>query len=236
MSLYVGTSGFSYKEWKGTFYPEKLPAADMLSYYAERLNAVEINNTFYRMPSVQLLEGWRAKVPDGFSFILKASRRITHQKRLKEADDPLSYLLETSEILGSRRGPMLFQLPPYLKKDVDRLQAFVTLFPDGFRAAFEFRNDTWFDEEVYEVLRARSLALVTADMGDESAAAVVSTAPYRYARLRRETYGAGDLEAWATQLTDAGWEDLYVFFKHEDAGAGPRLATRFREIVQGGVA
>jgi uncharacterized protein YecE (DUF72 family) len=233
MTLHVGTSGFSYKEWKGPFYPEDLPDKEMLSFYAERLNAVEINNTFYRMPSVKLLDGWAEKVPEEFSFVLKASRRITHQKRLKEAEDPLSYLLETASSLGSRLGPMLFQLPPYLKRDVERLESFARLFPDGFRAAFEFRHESWFDESVYEVLRAQEFALVTADTGDEKPAPVVSTAPYGYARLRREEYAAAELDEWVGRLTGQGWGDLYVFFKHEDAGAGPRLAARFRDLAEG---
>ena len=236
MTLFVGTSGFSYKEWKGPFYPEDLPAADMLSYYASRLNAVEINNTFYRLPSVKLLEGWSEKVPPGFSFVLKASRRITHMKRLKEADEPLEYLLSTSATLGDALGPILFQLPPYLKKDVDRLATFCALLPEGFRGAFEFRNETWFDDEVYNVLRDRRLALVTADTGDDWDAPVVRTAEYGYARLRRETYDADALADWATRLTDVGWRDLYVFFKHEDAGAGPRMAERFGGLVDGSAA
>lgn len=234
MSLYVGTSGFSYKEWKGPFYPEDLPASDMLSYYAHRLNAVEINNTFYRMPSAGLLRDWAAKVPEGFSFVLKASRRITHMQRLKDVDEPLAYLLETSQTLGDRRGPMLFQLPPYLKKDVKRLEDFCALLPEGFRAAFEFRNDTWFDDQVYDVLRSCSLALVIADTGEDDPAPVVRTAPYGYARLRREEYGADQLAGWARRLADEGWDDLFVFFKHEDAGAGPRLAARFRDLAEAG--
>jgi len=233
MNLFVGTSGFSYKEWKGVFSPEKMAAKDMLSFYATRLNSVEINNTFYRMPKASLLDGWASQVPDDFSFVLKASQRITHHKRLKEADEPLAYLLETSAELGDRLGPMLFQLPPYLKKDVERLRNFVALFPEGFRAAFEFRNETWFDEEVYDVLRSRKVALVAADTGGD--VPVVATAPYGYARLRQEGYGEQDLVEWASRLGDLGWDDLYVFFKHEDAGAGPRLAERFREVVQGGV-
>jgi uncharacterized protein YecE (DUF72 family) len=233
MRLHTGTSGFSYKAWKGAFYPEDLPDKEMLRFYGERLNAVEINNTFYRMPSVKLLDGWAAKVPDDFSFVLKASRRITHQKRLKEAEDPLAYLLETASSLGSRLGPMLFQLPPYLKKDAERLEAFVRLLPNGFRAAFEFRHESWFDESVYDVLRGREVALVTADTGDDKPAPVVVTAPYGYARLRREEYAAAELDDWAERLTDQGWNDLYVFFKHEDAGAGPRLAGRFRELAEG---
>jgi uncharacterized protein YecE (DUF72 family) len=233
VNLFVGTSGFSYKEWKGPFYPEDLPASDMLTYYAGRLNAVEINNTFYRMPSPKLLQDWSSKVPEDFSFVLKVSRRITHMKRLKDAGEPLAYLLDTSSALGGALGPMLFQLPPYLKKDVERLETFCQLLPEGFRGAFEFRNESWFDPEVYAVLRGHGLALVAADTGHETPVPVVPTASYGYARLRREAYEDADLHDWAGRLRDAGWEDLFVFFKHEDAGAGPRLAARFRDLFDG---
>ena len=228
MKFWVGTSGFSYKEWKGSFYPEDLPNDQMLSYYGERLNAVEINNTFYRMPSRKVLTDWSGKVPDDFSFVLKASRKITHFKRLKEeAADELAYLLDVSAELGGRRGPILFQLPPNLKKDVERLRNFVTLFPEGFRSAFEFRNSTWFDEEVYDVLRDAGAALVAADTGGEDDPPVVATTSYGYARLRKEVYESGELTRWAEVFRDQGWEDVFVFFKHEDEGTGPALADSF---------
>ena len=227
MRLWVGTSGFSYKAWKGSFYPEDLPNDQMLSYYGERLNAVEINNTFYRMPSRKVLTDWGGKVPDSFSFVLKASRKITHFKRLKEAGDELGYLLEVSEELGGRRGPILFQLPPNLKKDVERLRDFVTLFPDGFRAAFEFRNATWFDDDVYQVLGDAGAALVAADTGGDNDPPLVATASYGYARLRKETYEPGELTRWASDFKAQAWDDVFVFFKHEDEGAGPALADLF---------
>ena len=234
MKLWVGTSGFSYKEWKGSFYPEKLKNADMLAYYGERLDSVEINNTFYRMPSREVLGGWRDKVPESFRFVLKASRKITHFKRLKpEAADELSYLLDVSAELGERRGPILFQLPPNFKKDVDRLRAFLEIFPDGLKAAFEFRNTTWFDDEVFDALREHDVALVAADTGSDEDPPVVATASYGYARLRKEAYEPSEIEDWARRLTTPEWEDSYVFFKHEDAGAGPALAKSFREMAAG---
>ncbi len=236
MRVWVGTSGFSYKEWKGNFYPEDLQASGMLAYYGERLNSVEINNTFYRMPSRKVLAEWGERVPDSFMFVLKASRKITHFKRLKpEAEDELAYLLDVSGELGERRGPILFQLPPNFKKDIERLKAFLAFFPDGLRAAFEFRNPSWFDDEVYAALREHDVALVAADTGKEGEdPPVVPTASYGYARLRKEAYEPGEIESWAERLTAPDWEDSYVFFKHEDAGAGPALAKAFRELADCG--
>ena len=219
---------------EGELLSEDLPNEQMLSYYGERLNAVEINNTFYRMPSRKVLTDWSGKVPDDFSFVLKASRKITHFKRLKEAGDELGYLLDVSEELGGRRGPILFQLPPNLKVDVERLSNFVALFPEGFRAAFEFRNPSWFDDQVYEVLRGAGAAMVAADTGGYDDPPVVATASYGYARLRKEAYEPGELTRWADVFKDQGWDDVFVFFKHEDEGAGPALADLFiRELESG---
>ena len=227
MNYWVGTSGFSYKEWKGSFYPEDLSNDRMLAYYGERLNAVEINNTFYRMPKRTTLADWAGKVPEDFSFVLKASRKISHFKRLKDTQDELGYLVDVSSELGARLGPMLFQLPPNLKIDVERLRDFVSLFPAGLRAAFEFRHDSWFTDETYTVLGDAGAALVTADTGTEEPAEVVATAPYGYLRLRREVYEPDDVAYWARVVSDQEWEDAFVFFKHEDAGAGPALAEIF---------
>ncbi len=227
MKCWVGTSGFSYKEWKGSFYPEDLSNDGMLAYYGERLNAVEINNTFYRMPKRTVLADWASKVPDDFSFVLKASRKITHFRRLKGTQDELGYLVDVSGELGARLGPMLFQLPPNLKIDVERLRDFVSLFPAGLRAAFEFRHDSWFADETYTVLSDAGAALVVADTEAVEPAEVVATAPYGYLRLRRADYGPDDVARWARVVSDQDWEDAFVFFKHEDAGAGPALAERF---------
>jgi uncharacterized protein YecE (DUF72 family) len=227
----VGTSGFSYKEWKGTFYPEDLPDAQMLRYYAERLDAVEINNTFYRMPTRRLLEGWTEQVPESFAFALKAPRRITHQKKLSGVEEDVGYLLDTAGALGPRLGPILVQLPPYLKKDLGLLADFVALIPDGARAAVEFRSSSWFDNEVYETLRARGVALVVSDMDDKPEPPVVGTAPFGYARLRRAEYDDAAMAAWAGRFAEVGWDEAYVFFKHEEAGTGPRYAARFRELA-----
>src|SRR5256885_1285071 len=200
MRILVGTSGYSYKEWKGTFYPEDLPADQMLRYYASRFKTVEINNTFYRMPSEKVLLGWASEVAEGFTFVLKASRRITHDKRLTDVGEEVSYFLKTASVLGEGLGPTLFQLPPNLKKDVPRLQAFLGLLPRRWRAALEFRHASWFDDEVYEVLRSRDAALCVADTGEEGDAPFVSTATWGYFRLRRVQYHEADLAAWAERI------------------------------------
>lgn len=228
--LWTGTSGFSYKEWKGGFYPEKLPPSKMLAHYSRQLPSVEINNTFYRLPRAELLEKWAAQVPDDFAFVLKASRRITHMKRLKDADDPLEYLVTTAVgALGPRLGPILFQLPPYLRADVGRLRDFLSLIPDGVRAAFEFRHASWYVDEVYQALADHGAALVTADTGDGDAP-VVETAGFGYARLRRPGYAEAELAEWAGVLRRPCWSDVFAFFKHEDEGAGPRMAAGFMEL------
>ena len=235
MNVWVGTSGYAYKEWKGSFYPEGLPDREMLSYYGGQLSSVEINNTFYRMPTTKLLAGWASQVPERFSFVLKASRRITHHKKLRDADEELGYLVRIASELGTRLGPILFQLPPYLKKDVSLLRGFLALLLPGVPAAFEFRSSSWFDDEVYETLGEREVALVVADTDDEKLAPVITrTAPFGYARLRRQEYGSDDLRSWAEKLVAPGWDDLYVFFKHEEAGAGPRLAKRYADLVRAG--
>jgi len=228
MRLRAGTSGFSYKEWKGPFYPEKLPNKDMLGYYAERLSTVEINNTFYRMPKRDMLETWAGKVPEDFVFVLKASRKITHHARLKEAaTDSVEYLWNMASALGPRLGPILFQLPPNMKKDVDRLASFMDALPQGLRAAFEFRNESWFDDQVYDALRDGGHALCLADTDDDHAPELVPTTNWGYLRLRREDYTDDALGTWKSAIDAQPWKEAFVFFKHEDDGAAPRLAHRF---------
>jgi uncharacterized protein YecE (DUF72 family) len=230
VKIAIGTSGFSYAEWKGSFYPEDMKPDGMLRYYAERMNAVEINNTFYRMPKPELLTSWASQVPEGFSFALKAAQRITHQKRLKEAGEETAYFLKTAAALESRLGPILFQLPPNLKKDAARLAAFLELLPAGTRGAFEFRHESWFDQETFDLLRARAMALCIAE--DESLATPPeATAGWGYLRLRRQDYSDDDVAAWAARLKAMPWTDAFVFFKHEEAGTGPRLAARMRTLL-----
>jgi uncharacterized protein YecE (DUF72 family) len=231
MRLCAGTSGFSYKEWKGPFYPERLSNDDMLPYYAERLSTVEINNTFYRMPKREMLERWANAVPADFLFVLKASRRITHHARLKESSfDSVEYLWSVASALGAHLGPILFQLPPNFKKDVERLLAFMSALPEGMRAAFEFRSDSWFDEEVYEALRDGGHTLCLADNDDSSASQLVRTTDWGYLRLRRDDYTDASLQAWLDAINAQGWKECFVFFKHEDEAAAPRLAARLLEL------
>jgi uncharacterized protein YecE (DUF72 family) len=221
-TLLAGASGYSFKEWKGTFYPEKIKPEEMLRFYGERLPTVEINNTFYRMPRASVLEDWAAATPDGFRFAIKASRRITHMSRLKadSAAEPVEYLYKNLAALGDKRGPVLFQLPPNLKKDAPRLEAFLGLLPDDHRAAFEFRNESWFDDEVYELLRAGGAALVLSEREDNAPPPLVSTASWGYVRLRLETYADADLRKWAQTLAATGWSESFVYFMHEPTAPG----------------
>jgi uncharacterized protein YecE (DUF72 family) len=232
MRLHVGTSGYSYKEWKGIFYPERLPAKEMLRYYAERLPAVEINNTFYRLPKVEILEAWANQVPRGFVFSLKASRKITHVKRLRDTGDETDYLFRTSDVLREKLGVILFQLPPYLKKDAARLETFLTQLPEGARAAFEFRHSTWLDEEIHALLRRRDCALCLAETDDGDRPEVISTAGWGYLRLRRESYTETELLQWIESVRAQNWSRAFVFFKHEDEAAGPRMAERFLQLAR----
>ena len=231
MNLHVGTSGYSYKEWKGSFYPEKLPAKEMLPYYASQLSAVELNNTFYRMPQQAMVESWNAQVPDDFRFSVKASQRITHFKRLKDAEAEAKYLLETVGALKEKLGVVLYQLPPNMKKDLERLRSFVINLPADVRAAFEFRHPTWFDDDVLEVLKDQNLALVISDTDDLPATHIDRTADWGYMRLRRVKYSKEDLAEWSNRIKAQDWKTTFVFFKHEDEGTGPRLAREFIDIA-----
>ena len=230
MQVLAGTSGYAYKEWKGSFYPKELANAGMLAYYASRLPTVEVNNTFYRLPSQSVLLQWAEQVPMDFAFVLKASRRITHERRLKNAAEPLEYLLTNAAALRQKLGPILFQLPPNMKKDMERLCGFLDLLPEGLMAAFEFRHPSWFEDDVYDALRARGRALVVADT-DDGATPLQRTAPFGYFRLRREHYDDAALAHWRDQVRSQPWERAFVFFKHEDEGAGPALAERFLRIA-----
>jgi uncharacterized protein YecE (DUF72 family) len=230
--ILAGASGYSYKEWKGPFYPPDLPGADMLAYYAERLPAVEINNTFYRMPKRAVLEGWAARTPAGFRFVLKASRRITHMARLRDCADAVSYLFTTAGALGDKLGAVFFQLPPYLKKDIGLLRDFLAILPEGPQVAVEFRSSSWFDEEVYAALRARDVAFCVTERDEEGKTTpFVATASWGYLRLRREAYPDADLLTWAARLRGQPWTEAYVFFKHEDEAAAPRTAARLLQLL-----
>jgi len=231
MNLYVGTSGYSYKEWKGTFYPEDLPDKQMLRYYGERFRSVEINNTFYRMPKPAMLEAWAAEAPADFKFVLKASQQITHIKRLKDVRDSVSYLLEVAGALKERLGPLLFQLPPHLKKDAARLRDFLALLPPDRRAAIEFRHPSWFDDEVFGLLREHRAVLCIAEAEEGVEVPFVSTSDWGYLRLRRPDYGDSELKSWVDRVRQQNWQDAFIFFKHEDEGKGPQMAKRFLEFA-----
>lgn len=230
MKLYVGTSGYSYKEWKGPFYPEDLPDKEMLSYYGNRLPSVEINNTFYRMPKAEMLENWAAQVPEDFHFVLKASKKITHTKPLNEKADETEYLFKTVRALADKLGPILMQLPPYLRKNTELLRDFLTLIPDDIRCTFEFRHRSWFEEEVYELLRTKACALCCSDTDKEELSHLVQTADWGYFRLRKQDYSDDELSRWVERIKAMNWREAFVFFKHEDEGAGPKLAAKFRKL------
>ena len=232
MKFWVGTSGYSYKEWKGTFYPEKLPDKEMLNYYSEKLQAVEINNTFYRMPKESMLENWAEQVPKNFQFALKASRRISHQKRLKEVEGETEYLFKTAATLEKRLGVILFQFPPYFRKNMERLENFLQLLPEGSHSAFEFRHESLFDEELYDCLKKKNCALCLSDTAEKPIKKLTSTANWGYLRLRKMDYNDNELKEWAKRIKSEKWESAFVFFKHEDEGAGPKMAARFLEIAE----
>lgn len=233
MKTLVGTSGYNYPEWRGSFYPEKFPTAKMLAYYAERFPTVEINYTFYRLPTEKLLAGWSEGTPAHFCFTLKAPRRITHDAKLQRCEDLLQVFCRTSRTLGAKLGVLLFQLPPNFKKDLDVLRAFLELLPEGTRAAFEFRHPSWLEEDVYEALRRRNVALCVAD-SEKLSTPVVVTADYAYFRLRDEGYQDADITRWAETVRGlTGVPDAFVYFKHEEQGLGPDFARRFVAALEG---
>jgi uncharacterized protein YecE (DUF72 family) len=225
MAIWVGTSGYNYPEWRGSFYPEKFPTTKMLPFYAERLATVEINYTFYRSPNPSILAGWSRQTPPHFRFTLKAPKRITHDARLRDCAESLKYFLGTAATLGPKLGILLFQLPPFFRKDLAVLDAFLESFPAGTRAAFEFRHASWLSDEVFERLKARNLALCVAD-SEKTTTPVEITADYGYFRLRDEGYTAEDIAQWARTIREktSSCGDVYVYFKHEEAGKGPQFA------------
>jgi len=228
MTLLAGTSGYAFKEWKGAFYPADLAEPGWLGYYASRFPTVEINNTFYRLPKEQVLRDWGARVPDHFTFAIKASQRITHHARLKaECADAVDFLLRNTAALGPRLGPILFQLPPNLKKDLDRLRGFLGLLPEGRRYTIEFRHESWFDDDVFAALRERDIALCVAEQ-DDFKCPVQATASWGYLRLHRRDYDGGALSEWAKCVSAQAWSDTYIYFKHDEgAGSGPPAVDAF---------
>jgi uncharacterized protein YecE (DUF72 family) len=233
MKLHAGTSGFAFKEWKGSFYPQDLKDDAMLGYYASKFPTVEINNTFYRLPKEHVLQDWASQVPDPFTFAIKASQRITHHARLKpECASAVEFLLKNTSALAGRLGPILFQLPPNLKKDVDRLRAFIDTLPADRRYTIEFRHESWFDDDVFTALRDRDIPMCIVEQPD-FASPVVSTATWGYVRLHRFDYDDAMMAEWSKRLAAQPWSEAYVFFKHDEGiGSGPPAVDAFREICQ----
>jgi uncharacterized protein YecE (DUF72 family) len=224
-NVLVGTSGYNYPEWRGTFYPEKFSTNKMLAFYAERFPTVEINYTFYRMPTETLLQGWADGTPERFTFTLKAPRRITHDAKLQRCEDATQAFCRTAKTLGPKLAVLLFQLPPNFKKDADVLRGFLELLPEGTRAAFEFRHASWLDAEIFDALRARNVALCVAD-SEKMSTPVEVTADYAYFRLRDEGYQPADIAKWAQTIKGLPPRDAFVYFKHEEQGLGPEFAQR----------
>ncbi len=231
MKIHVGTSGYAYKEWKGRFYPEKIPPKEMLRFYSGRLNTVEINNTFYHMPKESVLASWAEQVPDDFIFALKAPQIITHLKRLRNVFEETEYLFRTLPVLDGKLGPLLFQFPKSFRADRPALQDFLSLIPADRACAFEFRGPSWLDDEILSLLRKRGFSLCLADADESPAKEIVGTAPWGYLRLRRSDYTDEDLTQWLDRILSQKWEKAFVFFKHEDEAKGPEVAVRFRELV-----
>ena len=232
MKIFIGTSGFQYAEWKGNFYPEDLAAAKMLPFYSELLSTTEINYTFHRIPSAKTIENWNKLTPETFRFGLKAPQKITHWSKLRDCGDTVRYFCEVISGLGQRLGPVLFQLPPNVKKDADVLGAFLRELPSSMRPAFEFRHDSWFDDEVFELLKSSHAALCIADTEDLATPKKL-TADWGYLRLRREDYTKNDVERWADFVREQSshWSEVFIYFKHEEAGIGPKLARQMMELL-----
>ena len=230
---WIGTSGYNYQEWKGSFYPEQTPDKQMLPYYASRFRSVEINYTFYRMPTVRILANWARETPETFRFALKAPRRITHDQRLRSIEDSLASFCEVAETLGPKLGPLLFQLPPFLKKDVELLEVFLHDLPSGVKPVVEFRHVSWHADDTYEVLKRFGVALCVAD-SEERTTPLELTSAFGYLRLRRTDYDEAALREWATRVAATPWHETFVYFKHEERGAGPRFAAELVALLGGG--
>lgn len=231
MKIFTGTSGFGYKEWKGKFYPERIPAGDMLRFYSKHLNTVEINNTFYRMPTEKVLTSWAEQVPRGFVFAIKAPQVITHLKRLRNVEDEAGFFFNSLSALGEKLGPVLFQFPKSFRADNPALKSFLDFIPDAIPCAFEFRSPSWLEGETLDLLREKGCALCISDSDENQIHEIISTAPWGYLRLRRSGYDDADLSQWMDRIkSQKKWEKAFVFFKHEDDAAGPDMAMRFRDL------
>ncbi len=232
MKIHIGTSGYAYKEWKGEFYPEKISPKEMLRFYSDYFQTVEINNTFYRMPKESVLISWAGQVPDNFVFALKAPQVITHVKRLRDVGEETGYLFRTLSVLDSKLGPVLFQFPKSFRADRAALEDFLNVIHGNISCAFEFRSPSWLDAGILELLRERGCSLCIADADENPANEIVSTATWGYLRLRRSDYTDADMSQWMERILSQKWERAFVFFKHEEGANGPRMAIRFHEIAK----
>ncbi len=231
MKIFAGTSGYGYKEWKGIFYPDKIQPKEMLRFYSERLETVEINNTFYHMPTESVLKSWAEQVPDGFIFAIKAPQVITHMKLLRNVGEETDFLFRSLSVLDDKLGPVLFQFPASFSADLPALKAFLNLVPGNVSCAFEFRNRSWLDDEILDVLRKRGCSLCVADADEKPANEIISTASWGYLRLRRSDYEEADLSQWLKKILSQEWKRAFIFFKHEEGAKGAELALRFRELA-----
>lgn len=231
MKIRVGTSGYGYKEWKGLFYPEKIAAREMLGFYAQRLGVVEINYTFYHMPTAKVLGSWAAQVPEDFAFALKAPQLITHRKRLREVEEETDYFFRTLDVLDQKMGPALFQFPTSFRADRRLLADFLALVPENRLCAFEFRSPSWLTPEILDLLREKGCSLCMADTDEQPVEAIISTASWGYLRLRRSDYGEAGLARWRERILAQPWQQAFVFFKHEEEARGPAMAMHFRKLV-----
>lgn len=231
-AAWIGTSGYNHEHWRGPFFPPDLPDKEMLAFYAERFNTLETNSSFYRMPTVRAIQGWAKETPPEFLFSLKAPRRITHDLRLRDAADQVTAFCETAATLKSRLGVLLFQLPSFLKHDSSRLEDFLHQLPPDFRVAFEFRNPTWFADDVYECMRRFNAALCVTE-SEQRETPLEITASFGYFRLRKQDYSDAALAAWAERLHAGAsqWDDAFVYFKQEAAGRSPQLAEKLRHLL-----
>jgi uncharacterized protein YecE (DUF72 family) len=234
MKIYAGTSGYGYKEWRGTFYPEKISPKEMLRFYSQRLNAVEINNTFYHMPTRAVLSSWAEQVPDDFIFALKATQIITHLKRLRNVREETEYLFRSALALDRKLGPVLFQFPKSFRADRPVLEDFLGLIPSTISCAFEFRNPSWLDADILDLLHGKGCCLCIADADEAPTDKIISTAPWGYLRLRRSDYTDDDLSQWVGRILSQKWERAFVFFKHEEEAVGPKVAMGFHELAAPG--
>jgi uncharacterized protein YecE (DUF72 family) len=234
MKIHVGTSGYGYKERKGIFYPEKISPKEMLRFYSARLKAVEINNTFYHMPTEAVLLSWAEQVPGDFVFAIKAPQVITHLKRLRDVDEETGYLFRTLSVLDRKLGPVLFQFPGSFHADLSALKAFLDLIPE-VPCAFDFRGLSWLDDKIPDILRKKGCGLCIEDTDEHPANTIISTAAWGYLRLRRSDYTDADLEQWMERVLSQKWKSAFVFFKHEEEAKGAEMAMRFQALAGQGV-